>query len=338
MFRWTLLLAVPIGALVALQFFSPPGSPINVGTAEDRALQFVGLGLTGERTRPMGTFSSGAAQNQFTASAFALLLGLLIARSGTRGIGRVPLLLASGGVATCVALGGSRGAMLHCALIMLIGMGLGMLGKGGAVKLRSLALPLAIAVLFAVLYPIVFRQGYEAFTARWDAAAQAEQRSGGVIYRALYDFVDFTNLVGTTPALGYGLGMGGNAAVTLNVRAEGQRTAGALAETDWARHIVDLGPVFGPGYILLRIALTVWLGLVVLKAVRRGVGPLPALLFAYVGYVLLLGQMTGQGAINGYAWLFLGFTLAAAAARAAPPVVSRRRRQARFASRASSPS
>jgi hypothetical protein len=323
------LLSVPIGALVAVQFFSPPGAPINVGAAADRGLQFVGLSLSPEHTRPMGTFSSGAGQNQFAASAFALLLALLIAPARARGVGRLVLLLAAGGVATCLALSGSRGAMLHCALIAAIGMGLGLLGKGGSAKLRSLALPLALAGLFAVLYPIVFREGFQAFNNRWDAAAQAEQGVGGVLGRALYDFVDFTNRIGTTPVLGYGLGMGGNAAATLDVRAEGQRTAGALAETDWARHIVDLGPMFGPGYILLRIALTVWLALVVLKAARRGVGPLPLALFAYVGYVLLLGQVTGQGAINGYAWLFVGFTLAAADARAAPPVSSRGRRARR---------
>src|SRR5262245_8792220 len=54
--RWTLLLSVPIGALVAVQFFSPPGAPINVGAAADRGLQFVGLSLSPEHTRPMGTF------------------------------------------------------------------------------------------------------------------------------------------------------------------------------------------------------------------------------------------------------------------------------------------
>jgi hypothetical protein len=335
--RWTLLLTVPVGALVALQFFSPPGAPINVGTADDSALQFVGLGLTGDRTRPMGTFSSGAGQNQFVASAFALLLASLMAAPGSRGVRRWVLLLAAGGIATCLAFGGSRGAVLHCALIAALGMGLGTLGKSGAAKLRALALPLSLATVFAVLYPVVFREGFEAFSMRWQAAAQAEQSVGGVVGRAFYDFVDFSRLLGTTPVLGVGLGMGGNAAATLAVRAEGQRTAGALAETDWARHVVDLGPAFGVGYIVLRIALTAWLALVVLKAARRGVSPLPLTLFGYVSHLLLIGQMTGQGAINGYAWLFVGFTLAAAAARAAPPVPSRSRR-ARFAARAASPS
>jgi hypothetical protein len=41
------------------------------------------------------------------------------------------------------------------------------------------------------------------------------------------------------------------------------------------------------------------------------------MLYAYVVLTLLNGQITGQGAINGYAWLFAGLTVAAAAARPA---------------------
>jgi hypothetical protein len=40
---------------------------------------------------------------------------------------------------------------------------------------------------------------------------------------------------------------------------------------------------------------------------------LPLLLLAYVSVELLYGQITGHGTINGYAWLFMGFCLAAAA-------------------------
>lgn len=312
--RWTLLLSVPIGILVAAQFFAPLNSPLNVGNATDAAQQFVGLTVTSEHTRPMGTFSSGAGQNQFTASAFAMLLGLLITPARRRGAGRWLLLLAAGGLATCVAMSGSRGAVMQCALIGAIGMGLGFVGRTAAIRTRSVALPLLIAAAFVVIYPIAFPDALDAFSERWELAQHAEERvfQWGFVGRALYMFVDFFRLMSDTPLLGYGLGFGGNASVTLAV---GPRV---WAETDWARHIVDLGPIFGLGFIVFRIALTIWLGLVVLRATRRGAGPLPFLLYAYTGYVLLLGQITGQGAVNGYAWLFAGFTIAAAAARPAP--------------------
>ena len=61
---------------------------------------------------------------------------------------------------------------------------------------------------------------------------------------------------------------------------------------------------------------------------------MPLLLFGYVAYLLMLGQVTGQGAVNGYAWLFTGLCIAAAneqlasragqgAAPAPPPTSSR---------------
>ncbi len=311
--RWTLVLSVPIAVLVAAQFFASPNAPINVGLASESALRFLGLGLTGEHTRPMGTFSSGAGQIQFVASAFALLLGLVIAPARRRGVSRWVLLFAAAGIATCLALGGSRATLLHCALIAIIGMGLVVIGRGTALKLRSVLLPLALAGLFATLYPVVYPEGFAAFTARWDAAASAESKTfeGGVFGRALYGLVDFTRLWERTPVLGYGLGLGGNASTTLGVKIDGSNPV-SLAETDWARHIVDLGPVFGTGYILFRIVFVLWLGALVLKATRRGAGPLPLLLFAYAGYVLLLGQVTGQGAVNAYAWLFTGLCIAAA--------------------------
>jgi len=313
MCRWTLMLSVPIGVLVVLQFWAPVNSAINVGIASDTALQFHGLGLTGEHTRPMGTFSSGGGQIQFVASAFAILLAFFIMPGRRRPVGRLLLLFAAGGLMTSLALGGSRAAVLHCALIGLIGMGLGLIGRSAALKARAIALPLLLGATLVVLYPLLFPEGFEAFTARWDTAAKAESRSfeGGVLGRALYGMIDFVRLLDDTPLLGYGLGFGGNASTTLGVKINGANPV-SLAETDWARHIVDLGPVFGPFYIVFRVALTIWLGVLVLRATRRGAGPLPLLLYAYTGYVLLLGQITGQGAINAYAWLFTGFTIAAA--------------------------
>jgi len=332
---------VPIGVLVAVQFWSPLNSAINVGIASDTALQFHGLGLTGEHTRPMGTFSSGAGQIQFVASAFAILLAFFIMPGRTRPVGRWLLLFAAGGLMTSLALGGSRATVLHCVLIGLIGMGLGLIGRSAALKARAIALPLLLGAALVLLYPILFPEGFEAFTARWDTAAKAESSfEGGVFGRALYGMVDFVRLLDDTPLLGYGLGFGGNASTTLGIKIDGVNPI-SLAETDWARHIVDLGPVFGIFYIALRVALTIWVGVLVLRATRRGAGPLPLLLYAYAGYVLLLGQITGQGAINAYAWLFTGFTIAAAtqqlrasqknaqsgarqARPAGPPMVARR--------------
>jgi hypothetical protein len=312
--RWTLLLSLPIGLLMAAQFFAPLNSPLNIGIASDEALQFVGLTVTSEHTRPMGPFSSGAGPNQFTASAFAMLLAFLIMPARQRGVGPWILPLAAAGIALCVAMSGSRGAVSQCALIGVFAMVLGVVGRTAAVRRKAIALPLVVVGAFVAIAPFAFPAAIEAFAERWTLAASAEQQvfQLGFLGRALYTFVDFLRLFSDTPLLGYGLGSGGNASITL------QLGPAVWAESDWARHIVDLGPVFGSVFILFRIVLAAWLGVVAFRATRRGVGPLPFLLYAYTGYVLLAGQVTGQGAVNGYAWLFMGFTLAAAAARPAP--------------------
>jgi hypothetical protein len=104
--------------------------------------------------------------------------------------------------------------------------------------------------------------------------------------------------------------MGGNAAILAAANAGGAGLQYS-AETDWARHIVDLGPVLGLAFMVFRIGLVI----AVTRRVLVSRSVLATLLLGYLGYELLTGQITGQGTINGYAWLFTGFTLAAAKAQ-----------------------
>jgi hypothetical protein len=309
----TLFLAIPIGVLVGVQFSSPGDAMVNVGTAEDTDLQFKGMHLTGTHIRPAGTFTSNAGQQQFVTTAFALLIAVLLA-SGPRRL--LPLLVTLGGAAgilTCVALGGSRGTMLQCGLSGVFAVALGLLGRGAALKTKAVVLPLVIVVAAAVLYPIVFPQGFDAFMVRWNEADSLESRNFelGVFGRALYGFIDFIRLVETAPPLGYGLGFGGNASIILNATVDGVQP-GRMVETDYARHMVDLGPPLGMAFIAFRFALVFWIGRLVLAATRRVPDPLPMMLFSYVMYVLLLGQIAGNGTINVYGWFFTGLCIAAA--------------------------
>jgi hypothetical protein len=309
--RLTLALSVPIAVLVVLQFNATIDSPINVGLAAETELQFRGLGLNGEHTRPMGPFSSGAGQQQFVATAWALLLACLVARWPLWPLNKVWLAVCVASVATCLALSGSRGTVLQCALIACFALGLGLVGRGAALRARALLLPAALGTAAVLLYPLVFPVGFAAFVDRWNGAEIVESGfQGGVFGRALYGFVDFFRLMDRVPVLGWGLGYGGNASINLHAEVDGIQP-GLLAETDFARHMVDLGPALGLAFIALRIALVVWLARQVWRATRRAPDPMPMMLFAYVSYVVLLGTITGQGAINVYAWLFTGLCIAA---------------------------
>lgn len=309
--RLTLWLAVPIALLVALQFFSPPSATVNVGTADDKLLQFHDLVVDSAHVRPAGPFSSNAGLQQFVITAMAMLLAMVIRPAARRGVGLAPLVVGGAAVLTCVALSGSRGTMLQSAMVMLFALPVAMLARGGATRTRAALVPIALAVAAITLYPVLFPEGFATFMTRWTTAARDESGvEGGVFGRALYGFVDFLRLTDQVPPLGVGLGFGGNAATLMKATVDGVQP-GVYAETDWARQMVDLGPACGVAYVVFRIVFTVWLLRRVLRATRRFDDPLPMLLFAYAGYVVLLSQITGNGSINVYAWLFAGVCLAA---------------------------
>ena len=335
--RLTLWLAVPIALLVAAQFFSPPGATVNVGTAEDKMLQFRDLAIDTSHVRPAGPFSSNAGLQQFATTAVAMLVALVIMPAARRRIGLPTLLAGGAAVLTCVGLSGSRGTILQSGMILLFALPIAVLGRDAATRSRAALIPLVLAAGAVLLFPVVFPEGFASFTTRWTTAARDESGiEGGVFGRALIGFVDFTRLTDAVPALGVGLGFGGNAATLMKATVDGVQP-GLYAETDYARHMVDLGPACGIAYIVFRIAFVDWLLRRAVRATRRSGDPLPLMLFAYAGYVVLVGQITGNGSINVYGWLFAGLCLAAC--RAAPaaartlvtsPVVGR---AARVASR-----
>ena len=307
--RVTLLLAVPIGVLVLAQFASPPNAPINVGVAEDQALQFKSVGITVDRIRTTGTFTSPAGQQQFIASAFALLLAMLLLPRKQSGV--VFFAVTACGVLTCLALSGSRGAMVHCAIVGLAAISVALVSKNAALKAKAVFLPAGLVVAAVILYPIIFPDGFATFMSRWNAAAGVEGGDAGILVRAVLGMVDFVRLLDEVPILGYGIGYGGNASIILKAEVDGIQV-GWLAEADLSRQMVDLGPIFGMGYIVFRMAFVVWLGLEALKATRSSADPLPVMLYAYAGVTIFAGQITGNGTINAYAWLFTGLCIAAA--------------------------
>ncbi len=330
--RLTLLLALPIALLVAAQFFSPPGATVNVGTAEDKLLQFRDLAIDTSHVRPAGPFSSNAGLQQFATTAVAMLLALVIMPAARRGIGLATIAAGGAAVLSCVALSGSRGTILQTSMILLFALPVALLARGGATRMRAALIPAALAIGAVLLFPVVFPEGFAAFTTRWTTAARDESGiEGGVFGRALFGFVDFIRLTDAVPPLGVGLGFGGNAATLMKATIDGVQP-GVYAETDYARHMVDLGAACGLAYIAFRLVFVAWLLRRVVRATRATSDPLPMLLFAYAGYVILVGQITGNGSINVYAWLFAGLCLAAcrgapgaapAVAPAVPPLRAR---------------
>lgn len=311
---WLSIASLPI---VVLQFFAPPGNIINLGSGLDESSQFQNLGAALGYVRPTGFFTSTTGQTQFVASTAALLLAALLAGYRNRYISPLLLWLGLGAVAAMTILSQSRSLFFTLGLVFAAAAAAGLLAGRRKVVVRVGLWPIVLVSTTAFLWPLLFPTAFDAFSLRWSSAMESELAvfQFGVFGRVFYGFYGFIQYFDDTPLLGYFLGLGGNAANQLEwVQLPGAALMwtgyGAWAEDGWSRHIVDLGPIIGILFICFRISFTLWLGVKVVRIARRTGNIAPIILFGYVGFLLLQGQITGHGTINGFAWFFVGLCLA----------------------------
>jgi hypothetical protein len=107
------------------------------------------------------------------------------------------------------------------------------------------------------------------------------------------------------PLLGFGLGLGGNARAQLGIKLPVE------IEDDLSRNIVELGPLIGLSFIIFRVAIVIWLFNNAVKAFTYSNTLMPILLTTFTAVIFGNGFLTGHGSVNGYGWLFLGFSIAA---------------------------
>lgn len=323
--RHAFIAAIIMAPVVLLQVGSSPSSVINRGISDEAALQFQSFAYTGGKIRPSGTFTSTVGVKELIPSTLALLLGLWLTPPKMRRVSFPMLVIAAGALATCLALCGSRAAFVHTAFVMLSSLLLAMVARKTAVRSRALLIPVVLLGLGVLLYPIVFPDALHAMLNRVAEAHASESRfsSLGIFGRALYETIDFVNFMQRTPIFGFGLGLGGNGRTYLG-NSDPKLTAMAYAESDWSRHIVDLGSIVGVLFIIYRIAFTITIFVRALHATRLTSDPFPLLLFGYVGIGLFYGQLTGHGTVGGFLWLFLGLCMASCRiASRVPHAVSR---------------
>lgn len=317
--RHTLWLALAAAPVVILQFFSPADSAINLGYGLEERNQFKNLGAALGFVRPTGFFTSTLGQAQFVASAAALVLAAFLQPRNARHLNPVFLWLGTAAIVSMIVFSQSRGLIVAAGLVLLAAVFAGVLTGKRRVVLRGGVWPLALVLGAGLLWPLLFPNAFEVFVVRWGGAWYAETQifQLGIFGRALYGLYSFVHYFPDTPLGGYLLGIGGNAAsqlewVQMPPAALEWHGYGAWAEGGWERHIVELGPPLGLAFIIFRVTLTAWLGVRAVRTTRWSGEVLPVVLFGYVGIVLLYGQITGHGTVNGYAWMFFGFCLAAA--------------------------
>ena len=312
----TLQLCIPMAALAVLQVNAPATAPINAGWGVGRELFFVNTSTSGV-VRPPGMFTSDLGMSAFVTSALCMALAMWILPARIRPLRTVWLWAATAAIVVCLAISGSRGALVWAAIVVL-GATAGLSLVAPAINVKLVTIVAVLISVAALLAPILFPRTTQAFLLRWTTAGASETAaygSGGILARARHEIFLFHVLIPITPPGGYGLGSAGNAAWQMGNPNElvpfATRDQISAAETDWGRHILELGPIFGCCFIAFRIVFVISLFNRAFAASRRSGRAFPLLLCLYVGPMLLQGQITGNGTLNGYGWVFAGFCMAA---------------------------
>lgn len=302
--RQTSFLAIPIVLLVCLQLLSPADAVINAGIIE-RGLYNAGVARGFVRT--YGTFTSSPGQTLFVCSLIAMLLANWMLPNRQRAVKGFLLSIVTVAIIVNLALSGSRGAYVLSILIMLVALLSIVLLQHKKNRVKDVILFCIIAVGTLVTIGLFNRDFLAAISEKLGDAYYSESELYGPLAttgRIIFDFGNFAKALSQAPHFGYGIGWFGNAFASQTVFA-------LYAEDDWSRNIFELGPVIGLFFMGLRIAFVVWLTKDAVTTVKRISNPLPLLLVGFIGVILLQGQVTGHGSVNGYGWLFAGFCIAA---------------------------
>ncbi len=296
---WILVGLIPMALLMTMQFKASPESFINrtVGTGEGEQIT-----AGGGKIRPPGTFSFITGVIGYLATAAAFLLHGFLSRTTYK-----TWLLAAAGFAlvVSVAVSGSRAAVAIVALVTAALIVILIL-RPEAVNRFGRSLLLAVVLLWAVSYLPIFRQGLGILSDRFVDSAQVGDTTiaSGMIERVFSDFAEGFRVFDRLPLFGYGLGIGTNAGAKFVTGSAGF----LLAESEWARLLLECGSVLGLGFILWRVALTIRIGWLAIRGLGFG-ETLPLLLFS-AGFMNLLNGQFGQPTTLGFAVLLSGLCLA----------------------------
>jgi hypothetical protein len=294
--RWMLLLMPGMALLALLQFRVGPEHWLNTTTGGAVSEQSQQLFAAAGRVRPSGTFSFVTGMVSFLALGSAFVFEAFIERSGGK-----RLWLAMVAMVLALGISGSRSAILCVGIVA--GAAALMCAENPA-RLRRVAAPLAAAALaYAMLHGLAdFRAGLDVNKGRFASAGGLQE---GILYRWFGDIVAAWESEKRAPWLGMGLGMGTSVGAGL---ATGTRQF-LLAEGEWARVILESGPVLGAAFIALRLGVAVYLLRRAVRALRERGDALPGLLLAAGAMDLTLGQW-GQATVSGFAVFTAGMCLA----------------------------
>jgi hypothetical protein len=280
-----LILAIPMTLVMVAQFRSPMTAWINRGVGVDEGGQI--FGAEG-RIRPPGVFAFITGPQLF----YPLVAAFFFDQIGRAK--RMPwyLLLACGlAIAIALPVSISRTVMIATGIVVVCFVGTLPLSSS---RMAALTRPAIIMVLvFVALSQMpIFDESTDVFMSRWNqAASEAEQAGEGtavesLVARTLRAFTNTSYFLEQAEFFGTGIGVGSNVGSRLLTGSVGF----GLAEEEWGKILLELGPVLGLAFIGFRIVLTFYLGLLAWRHLRTERDALPLLIWSALMIAILQGQ------------------------------------------------
>jgi len=248
----TAFIAIPMAALIALQYSLPQSHFVNLAPGGEEGVGFSGaLG----KLRPPGTFSFTNGLSEYLGFAAACVVALIV--SGPRPLPKW-IWASCAALVVSLPISISRTVLFKYVLVVISSAVASSL-SGRNIKNFLVGGVLVCLVALAASQLPIFRDAQRAFTSRWEAATKAEGKGegvGGVLRERVGESTMGAVLTAfDAPVLGHGIGLGTNVGA---MRTSGRRMF-LIGENAWGACIAELGPTLGLLYVGLRVAMTVWL-------------------------------------------------------------------------------
>jgi len=294
-----LLVAIPMTILMVIQFRSPMGSFVNRGIGSDEGGQIFGAD---GRIRPPGFFSFITGPQLF----YPLVAAFFLHQVASHRRLWLPLLLACGlAIVIALPVSISRTAMLATAIVGLAFVCTLPFTGRGATLLRTVLLVAVVGV--GVSFLPVFQEGTRVFMMRWQTAAIGNEGDawGSIFGRIMGNFTQPFFWAAQAPFFGTGIGVGSN----VGARLLAGQIGFLLVEDEWGKVFLELGPLLGGAFLLLRVSIVLDLAVKSFRALFRSRDSLPLLLLSACAIPIAQNQWAPP-TILGFAVLGGGLVLA----------------------------
>jgi len=283
------------------QFNSSPTDWINHGVGGDEGGQIFGAD---GRIRPPGLFAFITGPQLFYPLVAAFFFDQIGAEKRAPWWVLIPCGLA---IAIALPVSISRTVMIGTGIVAAIFFATLPLSSS---RFSALARPLLLLCLVgAALSQLpIFKEGNRVFMMRWEQAAVESEGAAweSILDRVIRAFTNTTYFIEQAPFFGSGVGAGSNVGSRLIHGSVGF----SLAEEEWGKILLELGPMLGIAFIAFRIWLTFHLGLEAWRTLREERDALPLLIWSALMIAILQGQWAPP-TVLGFAVLGGGLILGA---------------------------